>query len=1141
MEMESRTPKGRGKRRGAANTPVNDTRTLRKGRRGSSVQTFTAPPSPAKSEPTSSGLKRKGRPTDIDLSAAEQRSTKRSRSGSQAPTPNSETPPTDAQGFIECPEPNCNKKYRNANGLKYHQSHAHSGSNSNLSVDDSKDEMDCEDIPLSVVKNSVKKEKESKKENHSSRKEKDKHEQNDKKSDKSSDNVSGKKNNKDDNENKATGDKNDPKCDNGASASKKKDKDLANNKASVGNSGSGSGKAQTSVSKCNGNSSSSQVTVSSQGNSSTIQSVPSQSLVSPSSSLVSSSATSTLTVVTSTNAMQSTTQGDSSKADTTNKLIDIKPKVANENAQRATKPNRPIVPAPTHTVLSSMQVTHSNLAPVMSHTQMSPQLKPIQPKPTIMGEPQNINPALADLNKDRKKVQKKKPKDGPQGGNTPQKPDQPTIKIERSGVIKTNPMPSSKGHSDSHKNAGSKDTNRPHGNELQRSHLAPNGQKGSDHSRAGQNPNLLKVGSPLQVNTPDKAPVNDDVQSPAYSDISDANESASPAAPSDTSPQKSKEEKKKDKSEAPVPASSESQSVSHYGMYYYGQSPYSVNSMSPGQKNPGPNNPGPNVGGPQSQKSGLDNKGPSQNKDKPMTPEESSKGEKKPDPDRDGNRPKGIPPHIAGPPPSNMSPQQMQEYQNVMMYQQMYLQGLPPQVQYQYMANGWYPPSMDPNYMRQMMDERRGDRDGPAGTSRGSEREGDSNHGQDNGKGPQGVSGTISRKDDNLGAAKSMISPGQQSQGSERGDKKVGDDKGVKDQALRDKQSENHQILKENIELKNEMDKSKMFRQADEMRRLKMYQEQKMIEERKKMELARKGDNRPENLSKAPGTKPIVDHSARNLSGQRMPSDISKDSNSKRENVNSDSKMKDSHSRESSLGKYPDSSRPLEDKTKNSVPDKHRAETPIRNPDTPKQRPGGSSSKSGSPCSVGPASIPGSPGSYSPYVHNYPYMQNPHFMGMDPTHPMYRNPSVNPALISGFPPGSYIHPSQMGYRPGSESEEKDKPSVLKSNPPPSESEQKKNDSSSVGPYYGNMHKIHELSEKGRPKSRTSSPVLGKPTDTSTSVYEKHRDYTNSPPTQRHVHTHHHTHVLQTGPGLQAAPSIPGPPNFYQMNDPYSGK
>lgn len=35
--------------------------------------------------------------------------------------------PPGSPSLLECPEPNCNKKYKHANGLKYHQSHAHGG------------------------------------------------------------------------------------------------------------------------------------------------------------------------------------------------------------------------------------------------------------------------------------------------------------------------------------------------------------------------------------------------------------------------------------------------------------------------------------------------------------------------------------------------------------------------------------------------------------------------------------------------------------------------------------------------------------------------------------------------------------------------------------------------------------------------------------------------------------------------------------------------------------------------------------------------------------------------------------------------------------------------------------------------------
>ena len=41
--------------------------------------------------------------------------TLKSRGASPQPSPT----------LIECPEPNCNKKYKHINGLRYHQAHAH--------------------------------------------------------------------------------------------------------------------------------------------------------------------------------------------------------------------------------------------------------------------------------------------------------------------------------------------------------------------------------------------------------------------------------------------------------------------------------------------------------------------------------------------------------------------------------------------------------------------------------------------------------------------------------------------------------------------------------------------------------------------------------------------------------------------------------------------------------------------------------------------------------------------------------------------------------------------------------------------------------------------------------------------------------
>ena len=69
---------------------------------------------------------------------------------------------------------------------------------------------------------------------------------------------------------------------------------------------------------------------------------------------------------------------------------------------------------------------------------------------------------------------------------------------------------------------------------------------------------------------------------------------------------------------------------------------------------------------------------------------------------------------------------------------------------------------------------------------------------------------------------------------------------------------------------------------------------------------------------------------------------------------------------------------------------------------------------------------------------------------------------------------------------------------------------------------GNLHKIHELSDKGRSSSpRDASPTPSKVghdvSAGSSGDKVKDKQRSSSPPTQRHVHTHHHTHVV--GPGF----------------------
>nr|CAD7587856.1 unnamed protein product [Timema genevievae] len=157
-DLDARLPKGRGKRgRAATNSnPGGDlsnfteTRSsvhskLRnggaKGRRGgatggssssSSGSTTTAgtgsptPFVPPRPEPNN---KRKGRSPDEEPLA----NMKKNR---VAPASASNSPPS-SPVLLECPEPNCSKKYKHINGLKYHQSHAHGTADD----EDTKDEV----------------------------------------------------------------------------------------------------------------------------------------------------------------------------------------------------------------------------------------------------------------------------------------------------------------------------------------------------------------------------------------------------------------------------------------------------------------------------------------------------------------------------------------------------------------------------------------------------------------------------------------------------------------------------------------------------------------------------------------------------------------------------------------------------------------------------------------------------------------------------------------------------------------------------------------------------------------------------------------------------------------------------------------
>uniref|UniRef100_G3PXV4 C2H2-type domain-containing protein n=1 Tax=Gasterosteus aculeatus aculeatus TaxID=481459 RepID=G3PXV4_GASAC len=173
-DLEMRNGRGRGKRmRPNSNTPINEnsnssdnkgttnnkTRAASnsKGRRGSQTPSERRTPPNSNTEdikasPSSAG-KRKAKPAsdmEPNSSSEDTKGNKRMRTNSNSglgptglPLPSIKTeplpPPLDrscpSPVLIDCPHPNCNKKYKHINGLKYHQARAHNDDDIKLEVD----------------------------------------------------------------------------------------------------------------------------------------------------------------------------------------------------------------------------------------------------------------------------------------------------------------------------------------------------------------------------------------------------------------------------------------------------------------------------------------------------------------------------------------------------------------------------------------------------------------------------------------------------------------------------------------------------------------------------------------------------------------------------------------------------------------------------------------------------------------------------------------------------------------------------------------------------------------------------------------------------------------------------------------------
>lgn len=1054
-DFETRTPKGRGAKRGRGNstgTPVNEKlmegRKLRKGRRGSA---FTAPPSPAKSDIStpSSGVKRKGRPTDIDLSG--EKSNKRSRSCSRGNSGEAESP---LSGLLECPEPSCNKKYRNPNGLRYHQSHAHSSVGSGADIDDeSRDMMDNEDSNLDDLDSNLG------------------------------------DNNCDVNSSAINNDLNPLEMEEESNCSIKRVEDELSRDGSAN-------KTETE-----------------ETDSATVTQVP----VKPIKKDIISVAphiqpTPTVAVATATPFHVASTQQVSpsfgntlsqSKSVSTGLVTPISATIVTGTPIQASLPMndqmakplirpktgtghpRPIMPS--NFIALTTNTAHSSLSPVTTHVPSTTQLKPIQPKPTVMGETPPASTVLLGLNKERKQKPKKKAKDSVSSPisstsaisstttPTSSSPFGPSHKKslgkldggkhEPQGVIKVAPIIAKPLEIKTEKS--DPEPIRPLGANVGVIQAQVHPMKGIDLSsrNSESSPSVLKVTPSLHVSESNKS-MSENVQSPAYSDISDANDGGSPGPPpTSDSPQIRMEDQVPINKSKDLPADGNS-AYSMYGQYY-SQPNYMLQNLSPSAHSPSGSQKPPSSG---LNKDHIGDSMQSSSTDAPRKIKEEVKDDK-----RDGGEAGKMEPVR---PYSQSDYHQLQQQKWMHMY---YMQGMPQQ--YPYMPN--YGPMMDPAYHMHMMQTDQMYRQNFEKMMDDPRRMAEYMNGRD-----------YKPKSDDGGPRSSSAGPS-----SSEGHKNNLDNREETsdERAARDKQNENHQIMRENHDLKTQMDRNRGEPPSgndrvhprlteEQQRRQAMFQQQKHIEQQKREE-QRRSEVKTEKIS--------------------------------------DSKRDETPKRESESKTKLENSRGFDEKSRGqSSMDKSRIT------DTPKSKIGimGKDSRPHTPSSTLPSS---SSGYYNMY-HNQ-FMQSPPYghVQFDPSHPMYQR-GINPSMM--YPAGGYIqHPSQLGYRMGEDSLDKDpaKPKV------PLEPDVKVPPETTHNALYhsGSSHKIHELQEKGRRSPHRASPVLGKsdgtvavpPVSLSGSV-DKGREFSKSPPTQRHVHTHHHTHVVEAAYPMYpyTAGILPGP-------------
>ncbi|XP_061874781.1 zinc finger protein 608 [Colius striatus] len=1050
-DLEMRGGRGRGKRaRSAATVPGNDasfaeSRGLQnknrggangKGRRGSlNSSGRRTPPNCAMDEvkaSSSSTNKRKTKPPmelDLNSSSEDNKSGKRVRTNSRStPTTPQGKPETTFldQGcsspvLIDCPHPNCNKKYKHINGLRYHQAHAHLDPESKLEFEpDSEDKIsDCEEALSNVALECSE----------------------------PSTNLPGF------DPLKAPIS---PSSITTPGTPKGKRELTSNGPGSIISSktGKNSGKKK--------------------GLNSELNSLP----------LISNMAATLDSCSVTDGNLQTEMPKLEAEGLIDKKSLGDKGKKANnckvdKNLSKL-KTARPIAPAPaptppqliaipttafTTTTTGTIPGLPSLTTTIVQATPKSPPLKPIQPKPTIMGEPSTVNPALTSL-KEKKKKEKRKLKDKESKETGSPKIDSKLGKLE-----------DSKGSGKDLSGHFLKD-------HLNKNEVLANGLSESQESRMASikaeadkvytftdNAPSPSIGSasrmecstlvngqsgmaPLHVltqNGADSAATK--TNSPAYSDISDAADDG--GSDSRSEGMRSKASSPSDiisnkdgvvKGHSSTTAQSTQAKESH-SPYYHGYDPYySPSYMHSGQ-----------VSAPAAGNSST----PQGLKIKKEAEEEAEKKEKTEPSDAKKSESTS----------SNLQPQ----HQSVItqrhpalaqsLYYGQYAYGLYVDQKSLMASNPGYRQQYEKYYEDQRLAEQK-----MAQTGRDCERKNDPSMkeiGKDDNKQKNIPSATISKAPSVPESSKNntKIGPSVPNKGEETSKSQIlsNHQQQLQSDSFKAKQMENHQLIKEAVEMKSVMDSMKQtgvdpttrFKQDPDSRTWHHYVYQpKYLDQQKSEELDREKKLKEDSPRKTPNKESSLPNLPVSLAAiKEEPKEV---------------KRSDSQSVDESKIKNDDRKTPVNWK------DSRGARVAVSSPMSQHQ-------------------------SYIQYLHAYPYPQM-----YDPSHPAYR--AVSPVLMHSYP-GAYLSPGfhypVYGKVSGREEAEK------------------VNTSPSINAKSTTESKALDLLQQHANQYRSKSPVpVEKSAAEREREAERERDR-HSPFSQRHLHTHHHTHV---GMGY---PLIPG--------------